>query len=250
LADPNKMGTRSSLNVELLPNFFGGGDVGDKVSLWILNVIKDVLPRYVSLLVLNQDQVKAWLQAPLIKSSAISPALLLEATQVVEDTEGVYVLNSFDNLAKLTPKEFLGNFLFTLLKEQWTLLSFGEQGKIIIGPKTGVEGFYGLLIQAPNLSISAIPNLVFQLGGENTDWINNSVNGTPKFGDRGIGFYVPIAKSENDAYSVDFTHFNLVLNNVGFDIIGKNGQPIVDLSRFKLGSIDPRALFDLQFQGD
>lgn len=250
LADPNNMGTPSSLNVELLPNFFGGGDVGDKVSVWILNVIKDVLPRYVSLLVLNQDQVKEWLQAPLIKSSGVSPALLLEATQVVEDTEGVYVLNSFDNLAKLTPKEFLGNFLFTLLKEQWTLLSFGEQGKIIIGPKTGVEGYYGLLIQAPNLSVSAIPNLVFQLGGENTDWISKSVNGTPNFGDRGIGFYVPIAESGNNAHAVDFTHFNLVLNNVGFDIIGKNGQPIVDLSRFKLGAIDPRALFDLQFQGD
>lgn len=250
LADPNDLATRSSLNVELLPNFFGGGNVGDKVSSWVLNVIKDVLPRYVSLLVLNQDQVKAWLEAPLIKSSTISPVLLLEATQLVEDTEGVYVLNSFDNLAKLTPTEFLGNFLFTLLKEQWTLLTFSEEGKIIIGPKTNVEGYYGLLIQAPNLSISAIPNLVFQLGGKNTDWIKNSVNGTPTFGDRGIGFYVPITENGNDSYSVDFTHFNLVLNNVGFDIIGKNGQPIVDLSRFKLGAVDPRALFDLQFQGD
>ncbi|SFU19118.1 hypothetical protein SAMN04489724_0103 [Algoriphagus locisalis] len=250
LADPSNMGTPSALNVELLPNFFGGGNVGDKVSSWMLNVIKDVLPRYVSLLVLNQDQVKTWLQAPLIKSSAISPALLLEATQLVEDTEGIYVLTSFDKLAKLTPKEFLGNFLFTLLKEQWTLLSFSEEGKIIIGPKSEVDGYYGLLIQAPNLSISAIPNLVFQLGGKNTDWITNSVNGTPAFGDRGIGLYVPIAKNGNDSYSVDFTYFNLVLNNVGFDIIGKNGQPIVDLSRFKLGSVDPRALFDLQFRGD
>src|SRR5690606_34270012 len=125
-----------------------------------------------------------------------------------------YVLNSFDNLAKLSPKEFLGNFLFTLLKEQWTLLTFSEQGKIIIGPKTNVEGYYGLLIQVPNLSISAIPNLVFQLGAENTDLIDNSVNGTAKFGDRGMGFYVPIAEGGNGSYSVDFTHLNLVLNNV------------------------------------
>ncbi|MCH7410665.1 hypothetical protein MM239_14755 [Belliella sp. DSM 111904] len=250
LADPNKMGTPSDLNVALLPNFFGGGNVGDKVSSWVLNVIKDVLPRYVSLLVLNQNQVKAWLEAPLIKSSTISPVLLLEATQLIEDTEGVYVLNSFDNLAKLTPTEFLGNFLFTLLKEPWTLLTFSDEGKIIIGPKNKVEGYFGLLIQAPNLSIAAIPNLVFQLGAKNTDWISNSVNGSPTFGDRGIGFYVPIAQNGNDSYTVDFTHFNLVLNNVGFDIIGKNGQPIVDLSRFKLGAVDPRALFDLQFQGD
>ncbi|MBL6449579.1 hypothetical protein JMN32_24930 [Fulvivirga sp. 29W222] len=252
LADPNQLGTPSYLNVELLPSFFGGGDVGDKVSTWTLNVIKDVLPRYVSLLVLNQDQVKAWLQAPLIKSSTISPAVLLEATQVVEynKNQDVYVLNSFDELAKLTPKEFLGNFLFTLLENQWTLLTFSKEGKIIIGPKTNVEGFYGLLVQAPNLSISAIPNLVFQLGAKNTDWITNSSDGTAKFGGPGIGFYVPIAKTESDTYTVDFTHFNLVLNNVGFDIIGKNGQPIVDLSRFKLGAVDPRALFDLQFKGN
>lgn len=250
LADPNNLSTPSPLNVELLPNFFGGGDISNKVTTWLLNVIKDVLPRYVSLLILNNDHVKPWLETPLITSSTITPVALLEATQVVQDTEGTYFLRSFDELAQITPTEFLGSFLYTLLNQQWTLLTFGEKGKISIGPKTYDEGKFGLLVQAPGLTIEAIPNLVFQIGAENSEWISKSMNGTPSFGDAGIGFYIPIQDNGGGKYSVDFTLFNLVLNNVGFDLIGKNGQPIVNYSNFKLGTVDPRALFDMQFQGD
>ena len=248
LANPGNLQQKSNLSIELLPEFFGGKDLDTEVRAWLFNVIKYVLPRYISLLTLNQQKVKSWLEAPLIKDSQITPILLLTATQIVEDENSVYVLRSFDSLIKITPEKFLGSFFFTLLKQQWTLLEFGKKGKVIIGPKKDIKGYYGLLLQAPDLRIKAISNLVFQLGADNTDWITKSTNDTPGFGDKGIGFYIPISKSGDD-YSAEFDHFNMVLNNIGFDIVGKNEQPIVDLSRFKLGKVNPRALFEMQFNG-
>ncbi|SJN54921.1 hypothetical protein VR7878_00993 [Vibrio ruber DSM 16370] len=249
LADPEKPGEASALSVTLLPAFFGGGDdVGDKVTAWLMDVIKDVLPRYVSLLTLNQETVKSWLETPFNSGTEITPVLLLTATQVVAEQSDLYVLRSFDELTQITAQSFFGGLLFTLLEKTWTLLEFGQNGKLILGPKTDVDGYYGLLLQAPDLTLKAVPNLVFQLGAENTDWITQSSSGTPAFGDKGIGLYVPVSHSGDD-FSVAFEQFNLVLNNVGFDIVGQNAQPIVDLSRFKLGQIEPRALFAMQFQG-
>lgn len=242
------------LKVELLPDFFGGQDITEAVEAWLLAVVKDVLPRYISLLVLNQSSVKTWLQNPVINvasgPAAPTPADILLAAQLIINTAGngepeVYALNSFSKLAELTPKGFLGNFIQKLMENPLTLFTFGssQDSSIIIGPDSTTAGNYGLLLQAPDLQLNAIPNLVIQLGAKDDEWISKS--GGPS-GEPGLGFYVPLTGSANN-WEVDFTSLDFVLYNVGFDFVGTNGTPLVNQSRFKIGSVGPRVLFKMDF---
>ncbi len=62
LGDETDFSKQSSLARELLPNFFPGtGSLSDRVTSWLLEVFKTVLPRYVSALILNIDTIKSWL---------------------------------------------------------------------------------------------------------------------------------------------------------------------------------------------
>ncbi|NIG56675.1 DUF6603 domain-containing protein [Chitinophaga sp. Cy-1792] len=241
----------SSLAIELLPNFFGKSAVeaaamGTSVTDWLLQVVKVVLPRYVSLLILNLDKVKAWLEAPIV-ANAPTPAVLLEATSLILKTGSKYELNSIDNLLKLTPTAFFGNLLYTLMQTKTTLLQFGtnNSGKIVVGPLTGKANYFGVTVAAPNLKIAALPNLVLQLGADDRDWIDKAGDGNIA-GDPGIGFYLPITKNGSD-FTVDFRLFSMLLFNLGFDIIGTGGKPIVDQPRFKIGAVQPRTVFSLTF---
>nr|WP_020406518.1 DUF6603 domain-containing protein [Hahella ganghwensis] len=251
LADPSNPSQASSLSRELLPVLFPGeGSLSKRLEAWLLDVIKDVLPRYISLLVLNQSSVHQWLETPIINDDkAPTPVLIFEATSLIivapDTNPKVYLLNSFDALTAITPKSFFGNFIKTLMENSLTLLTFGanKQGKITIGPQTGTQDHYGIQVAAPDLTLASIPSLVIQLGASDTAWISGS--GGPS-GDPGIGFYVPVTDSGGNI-EVDFTSLNMALYNVGFDYIGTNGKPLVNLSRFTMDEVQPRALFSLSF---
>ncbi|MFB6456392.1 DUF6603 domain-containing protein [Chitinophaga sp. Hz27] len=244
----------SDLAIELLPNFFSkpaaeAAAMSGSVTDWLLKVVKVVLPRYVSLLVLNLDKVKTWLEAPIVSTiaNAPTPAVLLQATSLILKSGTKYELNSIDNLTKLTPTGFFGNLLYTLMQNKLTLLQFGDgnTGSIIVGPLTGKADYFGVTVAAPGLKIAALPNLVLQLGATDRDWITKAGDGSVA-GDPGIGFYLPITKTGND-FSVNFSLFSMMLNNLGFDIIGTGGKPIVDQPRFKIGAVQPRTVFALTF---
>ncbi|WP_212004523.1 DUF6603 domain-containing protein [Chitinophaga sp. HK235] len=256
LFDPISNSTNSSqhsdLAIELLPDFFSrptdGLAMKQSVTDWLLQVVKIVLPRYVSLLVLNIEKVKSWLETPIV-TGAPTPATLLQATSLILKPNSKYELNTIDNLTRLTPAGFFGNLFYTLMQTELTLLQFGENnsGKILVGPRNGKQDYYGVRVVAPALKIAALPNVVIQLGANDTEWIDKSGDG--KFtGDPGIGFYLPITKSGNNDLEVNFSLFSLLLYNLGFDIIGTNGKPIVDQPRFKLGAVEPRTVFELNFK--
>lgn len=257
-SDSKNFSKHSDLAVELLPNFFSkpAADLGamqENVTNWLLQVVKVVLPRYVSLLVLNIQKVKGWLEAPIVNgvTGAPTPATLLMATSLILKNNGKYELNSIDNLTRLTPSGFFGNLFYTLMQTELTLLQFGDQnsGKITVGPRAGKQDYYGVRVAAPNLKLKALPNLVVQLGADDTEWIDKS--STNKItGEPGIGFYLPITKSVNNDLNVDFSFFNLLLYNLGFDVVGTNGKPIVNQPRFKIGAVQPRTLFELDFKGN
>ena len=248
----------SNLSRELLPNFFADKNGGkesleSRMTSWLLDVVKTVLPRYVSSLVLNQSSVRKWLDAPIVETSgsakAPTPALLLQAASLVV-TEGTapdltYYLNAFERLAALTPLGFLGNLLQTLMQQELTLITFGDkkQASIIIGPKKNEDDYFGITLAAPDLSLASLPSLVLQLGDSNTEWIVESGGdeGTP-----GIGFYIPITGTDGN-FVADFARFDVSLYNVGFDFKGTNGKPLVDLKRFQIGAVKPRVVFDLNF---
>ncbi|MEN2399374.1 DUF6603 domain-containing protein [Flavobacterium sp. MC2016-06] len=245
----------SSLERQLLPEFFPGeGELSGRMSDWIFSLFKNVVPRYISALILNQDSVHAWLESPVIStgSGIPTPALLLEATSLI-NSEGSpskkYYLNSFDNLSNITPHAFFGNLLKTLMQNEITLLTFGtdKKSKIIIGPEPNKPGSFGLHLFAPDLKIAALPNIVLQLGDKNADWVTGSGG---EVSNPGIGIYMPIAvDAKTNELSADFSSINLVLDNVGFDIVGTDGKPLVNFSRFVINAIKPRVLFDLNLNG-
>jgi hypothetical protein len=251
-------GGSSALAREFLPDFFpkqtGDPDeLSARLTDWIFSVFKNVIPRYISSLVLNLDSVKTWLKEPIISTvpKSPTPAFLLEASSLVTSSDDggtiTYQLTSIDDLLSITPEVFFGNFLKALMSETITLLTFGEDNNstITIGPELNTNGSYGLHLYAPNLKIPSVPNIVLQLGDKENDWITKSGGVT---GDPGIGIYVPIDMN-GTIPSVDFSRLNLVLNNVGFDMVGTNGKPLVDLTRFVIGAIKPRVLFDLNLNG-
>ncbi len=262
IGDITKSTKQSDLAVELVPVFFGkrlqqpnAGTLGEEVKQWLLAVIKNVLPRYVSVLVLNNESVLKWLQFNLfspINSTTVELTpieLLVASTLVIESNEGedktIYSLNTIDKIKEITPLIFLGNLLQKLLESDVTLLTFDSGGSISIGENPNEAGAYGLRLAAPNFKIDALPNVVLQIGATDDSWIKNSWSqGADNKLLPGIQFYLPIT---TDPVTINFHEFNIILENVGFDIVGKNGQPIVDLARFKLGAIDPRVLLNIKF---
>jgi hypothetical protein len=246
----------STLYRELLPSFFpaatgdasgAGGRVGD----WLVQVVTQVLPRYAGAVVLNTPTVTGWLKTALVSGSAgLTPLALLEATSLVVETNGEagtrYALNTVDALRALTPAAFLGNLLQTLLGTELTLLTFGPggAGSIRIGPDPADGTRYGVRLQAPDLPLPGAPALRLQLGATDTEWIR-AAGGDADALQPGIALYLPITGTGADV-APQFQELELDLVNVGLDFAGSEGRPLVDLARFKLGAVKPRALVRLR----
>jgi hypothetical protein len=286
LGDSTDSTKHSSLRRDLLP-FFPPQDEDDKSTLksrvedWLLQVLKDVLPRYVSVVVLNEEKVHQWLEAPILSSEgAPTPATILLATSLLkkadsqpdedgdepaeddneptedeptpeadefdeaEDEEETplptrYYLNDLDVLKKLDIQTFLGNFLRTLLQTPLKLLSFGaqKQGELWMGPNPDDKNSFGMRIVAPDFPVPGVQNVVLQLGAANTDWYSKwEAIGQQE---AGISVYVPL---DPQNFKPDFSNLQLNLINVGLDFKGKNDQPLVNLTRFKLGAVAPRGI--------
>lgn len=250
-------GAASDLQRQLLPAFFParphdpeGSTTGDRVEAWLFEVLKNVLPRYVSVVTLNQATVHKWLESPLMSAEgAPTPGLVLTASQLLkkDDASGRYVLNSIDALKNLTVEQFLGGFLRALLKAQIKVLSFGKDGtgQIWVGPRPGGGSSYGLRLVAPDFAVPKVSNVVLQLGANDQAWIAKAGGDTGGL-DPGISVYVPLS---NDQVPVpDFSSLEVNLVNVGLDFVGSNGRPLVNTSRFKLGAVSPRGLLTVKMR--
>ena len=237
--DPEQnAGAASSLAVELLPDFFSGKP--ETVPDWLLQVLLKVLPRYASIVLLGLDAVKSWLDSGIVAvpQGAPTPGDLLVGAQLLTRLDGgKYALRSLDELESLTPETFLGGLLKALISKQFQLLSFESGGGLWLEQDQTLG--YGARIQAPDLSLTALPYVTFQLGGNDKDWIAGA--GGPSTA-AGASVYVPIPDT-----TPQFDKLTLALINVGLDIHGKNQSPLVKLSRFSLDQVSPRALFQIGF---
>ncbi|HVG43459.1 MAG TPA: hypothetical protein VM890_01975, partial [Longimicrobium sp.] len=249
----------SALSRQLLPEFFPhrGGDDEDRwkrLEAWLLRVSADVLPRYVSSVVLNTPRVKGWLEAPIVagEKDAPKPVDVLKATSLVvaREVDGAprYYLNALGELQKLTPEAFLGNFLRALLKTRITLLRFGAdaKGKIVIGPSPNDATRFGILVAAPDLAIPKVDHVVLQLGAADAEWIAAAGGDVGKL-EPGISLYVPVV-DQGSGLRPRFQDLELNLVNVGVDVKGKGKAPLVELGRFQLGAVKPRALLTLKMK--
>ncbi len=253
LGDSANSGTPSTLSRELLPQFFPPGtgqpaNVGDRVEQWLVKVLEQVVPRYVTALVVNQPTVLHWLNSGIVSSSPTpTPGQILVASMLLQQSGGVYSLTPLSTLLNLDIKEFFGNFLRTLLQTQLQVLSFASGGGIWIGPDPNNASNYGLRVAAPGLKVPKLSNVVLQLGATDDLWITNS-GGTTGNLKPGISAYVPISQS-GGTFKPDFSNIQLNLVNVGMDIVGTGSAPLVNMSRFQLGSVQPRGLVQLSMNG-
>ncbi|AFE07208.1 hypothetical protein COCOR_06899 [Corallococcus coralloides DSM 2259] len=235
-------GGGSSLARELYPSLFGNTGsqepLSTQVRQWLLQVLAQVLPRYVSLVILNTSTVSQWLDSPLVQGGP-TPGAVLVASQVLVKQEDTYELNTFEALSQLSPLGFLAGFLKALLSTQVKVLSFGTSGGIWLEPSPTEPQSFGVRVVAPDLAIPQVRNLLVQLGATDTAWIDQA--GGPKTSP-GLSVYVPI---QDDGPVFGDLQLNLI--NLGLDIQGANQEPLIQLSRFQLGSVSPRALLTLDF---
>ena len=232
-----KPGAESDLYRELLPDFFGTSSAA--VTDWLFAVLTQAVPRYVSLVVLNLESVAGWLNTTLF---ATTPGTVLDKAGLIRKENDKYVLRSFDELSALTVPHFIANFLKALLGAQFTVITFGAEGKdgsIVIGPSAPGGSDLGIRFAARNLKLPAAPNFVFQLGAADAQWIEAA--GGPADVDPGVGIYVPITDAP------DFAGTKVQVVNVGVDFVGIQQKPLVELSRFTLGAVKPRGLLTFDF---
>ncbi|WP_446744546.1 DUF6603 domain-containing protein [Silvibacterium acidisoli] len=231
--------TQSDLYVELLPQFFSNPqNLEQEVEAWLLDVFTQVVPRYLSLVMLNQSTVKGWLDSSLF--STTTPGTVLVASGLLVKNENLYLLQTFAALSSLTVSAFLANLLKALLSVQVKILDFGAKGQVWIGPNEAGSSNYGIMIAAQNLSLDVAPNFVFQLGASDSAWITAA--GGPTGLHAGLNVFVPI--DENGIY---FEKLLLQLVNIGVDFVGRNKAPLIDLSRFTVRAIQPRGLLLFDF---
>jgi hypothetical protein len=240
-------GGGSPLAVQLYPQLFAPtGPTSAAIESWLLQILLQLLPRYISIVVLNTSTVKAWLDAPLVAGGP-KPGPILVASQLLVASDGIYELNSFAALTALSPLTFLGGFLKGLLASQLKVLSLGTAGGVWLEPNPALADSFGVRVTAPNFVIPSLPNIVLQLGPSSASevaWIANAGGGAPS--NPGISVYVPI---DPNSLAPSFADLQLNLINVGLDIVGANQSPLVSLSRFTLGSLSPRVLLELTFAG-
>jgi hypothetical protein len=241
-----KPGTPSDLHRELLPDFFGVTPAA--ITDWLVAVLTQAVPRYVSLVVLNLDSVRTWLDMQLFPIppgkvvDRITPGTVLDKAGLLELEGKMYALRSFDELSALTVPTFLANFLKALLGVQFTLITFGTDGKdgsIVVGPSTTGGSDLGVRIAARNLKLGAAPNFVLQLGASDTAWIVPA-GGPPELVP-GVGIFIPVTTTPELAGT------KVEVVNVGVDFVGIQQKPLVELSRFSLGSVKPRGLLMFDF---
>lgn len=244
----------SDLQVQLLPDFFPGeGTLEQRVNTWLLQNLAFVVPRYIAAVVLSQDSVETWLNAPLFGTTVGGPApgtVLSESDILVKhdpEKEGespTYTLADVQALVTMDPLTFAGKFLRSLLSGELTVYTFGpkDEGKVIIGPNPADENAFGIRVAAPDLPLSTQKTIILQLGATDTGWISDA-GGDPDKLKPGVAVYLPIPETDGTP-APEFGSLAVALNNLGLDFQGSDGTPLVNFSRFKLGSVSPRTVVD------
>ena len=258
LGDCSDLSLKSSLYRELFPEFFPktdgqSNDLSARIESWVVQVVTKVLPRYISVVLLNQDTVKKWLEQPLFSSSPEpTPASILAQTELIQvkgnAPDQTYILSSLDTLESITVSAFIGNLIKAMLSTQITVITFnGGKGEITVGPSPTNPDAFGARIQVADMAFSSLPYIRLQLGAEDTKWIKQANGDLGALANaKGLSVYIPVTGSGADI-KPDFDHVELNLVNTGLDFISKSSAPLVSLSRFQLGSVSPRGLitFDL-----
>ncbi|VAW74540.1 diguanylate cyclase/phosphodiesterase (GGDEF & EAL domains) with PAS/PAC sensor(s) [hydrothermal vent metagenome] len=261
LGDSANINTHSSLYREIFPEFFPHENgqsptLSTRLQSWVVDVVTQVLPRYISVVLLNKTSVKTWLNNPIFSgSNSPDPATILTDTQIItvtgEKPNQVYALSSLDTLLSITIPAFLGNLIKSVLKTQITVLTFNDgKGSITVGPSPTNDNAFGVRLAIADMTIEKLPYIIFQLGASNNEWIKNAGGNLGKLSDApGLSVYIPVVGNGAEIRP-DFNSVELNLINVGLDFVGKKELPLVSFARFQLGSIAPRSVLSMNLGND
>jgi hypothetical protein len=226
------LGDNGDLKRELYPQFFPPGGASD-IPTWLLQIVTQVLPRFISIAVLNTDTVKQWLDNTTLFTDGPTAGSLLVATQILLKSDDQYELNKLSALQAIRPLPFIATFLKELMANPVMIIPIKSGGIFI--EKDGNK--YGLRAYVPDIKVGST---AIQLGAEDTGWIERA-GGTAT--NPGIGIYLPIDDEPH------FKQLSLNFINVGLDLNGKGNADLISMSRFNLKSIEPRIYMTVDFGG-
>lgn len=244
---------KSSLFRQLLPHFLASAqntapkqeDLGKSLIQWLEDLALFVLPNFLAATILTKEPVQEWLQKPLVENGPTAGKVLC-ATDLLQEVSGNYQFVDLASLKKITPLSFLANAIRTLLDKEIQLVSLDKNGSatdygIWVGPEAAEPNYYGIRLVLPPISTKALPQIAFQSGDDDLNWIKTAGGDKNQF-KPGLAAYVPIDKQD-----IGFSKLRLALINLGFDFKGKDRLPLVDLSRFTLNAASTRGLAVFDF---
>lgn len=203
---------------------------------------------------LDSAAVTQWLNTPLVgSSSGVEPGEMLKGVGVLEDDGGGgFNLKPFDQLP--TPERFVSNLFGVALGALHGALNNGADplvsldGGGIFLTKKAVSGadVYGVRVALPDITVSEDPEIVLVFDGA-TDWITRA-SSPPVSLDAGAGGISLYLVSDAGAGDPRYTFTpELDLVSVGFDLSGKNDNPLLNIKGFRLGGLDLRVYLALTF---
>ncbi|SFK41362.1 hypothetical protein SAMN04488518_1053 [Pseudovibrio ascidiaceicola] len=244
-------------NAQLLPVPFPGADgtAGGGIDAWLEDLALHVLPRYAALGLLNASVTKAWLTQKLLGGKIPAPGTILRSIGLISEDDGLYIPASPEAMADKTVSSVLSSLINSILGTltagaPLTLVSLPDDGKLQISSDTSdgseTTSEYTLSLVVPSISIKN-SGVALQLGNsEAGDWIKQA--GKSNTDDYKPGLAVTLSVPDDGP---DFEHMQFSAAYIGASLDGKNGKPLIDLSRFSLGGITAQGLLALKFgQGD
>jgi len=240
-------------DAKLLPVPFPGtdGTAGSGLDAWLEDLALHVLPRYAALGLLNASVTKTWLNQPLLDGKIPAPGTVLKDIGLITETDGLYMPASPEELAGKTVNKIISSLINTILGtltagSPLTLVSLPDNGKLQISSASndGSESTpeYTLSLVIPSISIKD-SGVALQLGNsEAGNWIKQA--GKSNTGDYPTGLAVTLSVPDSGP---DFDSIQFTAAYIGVSLNGKNGKPLIDLSRFSLGGVTAQGLLSLQF---
>ncbi|KZL19409.1 hypothetical protein PsAD2_01948 [Pseudovibrio axinellae] len=255
----NPLGTGGAYAIydaQLLPVPFPGtdGTAGGGLEAWLEDLALHVLPRYAALGLLNASVSKAWLDQKLLSGKIPAPGTILTSIGLITEQDGVFMPASPQALAGKTVSNVLAALINAILSDltadsPLTLVSLPDNGKLQISSSTNEasKAFestpdYTLSLVVPSIAIKN-SGFALQLGNaQSGDWIKQA--GKSGTGDYVPGLSVSISVPESGP---DFEHLRFSAAYIGVSLEGKNGKPLIDLSRFSLEGVTAQGLLSLEF---
>jgi len=193
---------------------------------------------------LDSEPVSDFLNTSLIDEADVKAGDILTAINLLaENADG-----SFDLIIPdpFEPEKFIRGLLASALKALEGQSFFDDALAIVTRDLEGDKTHYGIRVRLPDVSLVDDPELVLQLGSGDTEWIGDAA---AEGG--GLYFFLPTLDSSGETILGSLEALPVLdLVNLGIDISGKNDEPLLDASGFRINGVNVCIYFGVSFDED